>query len=171
MFATVDELSSFLQTDFEADQQITAELLLQLATGRIQGWTNQTLAPVSDDTYETSGWFGRLILPHPPAVPVTVVSVEVDDEPVDYSIDRYHVLRRDRGFDGDTVVTYQHGFETVPADVKEACLKLAVRQMTNPTYSQSVKIEGFSETFQTATATSEQAILAELSRYRQVGVA
>lgn len=176
-FATTTELETFLQTTFDADQTATATLLLEGATGRVQGWTNQQLVPV---TVETAHWWnisvGTLWLPHPPAIPVTVSTVTVNGVGLDaagWRVDRLHgIVRTDRArWYGDIAVGYEHGFAVPPDDVRDVTLRLAVRMLTNPTYSQSIRIEGFSESFQTGATTSEHQLLTELDRYRVTGVA
>jgi hypothetical protein len=174
MFASADDLGLVLQTSFDPSEYATAELLLELAAGRIRGWTGQSIAPAVEETYDVWDAGGHTIhLPHPPTIPVSGVTATADGQPVDVTVDRLHRVRRaDRGrFVGNVQVVYTVGFAEAPADVKDVCLKLAVRQLTNPTYSQSVKLEGFSETFQTASATSEEALLEGLSRFRLQAVA
>jgi hypothetical protein len=169
VFAQPDELAAYLQTEFSAQQDLTAELLLENATGRIRGWTGQTIAPTTTAIrrWRQAG-YGRLFLPHPPAIPVTVTAVEVDGVAVDvWDIDELHSMP---GWWGDVTVTYTHGFPEPPADVRDVCLKLAVRAMSNPTFTQSVKLEGFSETFQTSTELSEDRMLSALAHYRTAGI-
>jgi hypothetical protein len=170
VFATPEELASMLQTEFTPSDWVNAEMVLSNVTGRIRGWTGQTIAPVTSaiHRWRRSG-YGRLFLPHPPSIPVEVTAVEVDGAPVDvWDVDELHSMP---GWWGDVVVTYTHGFAEAPADVRDICLQLAVRQVVNPTTTQSIKIEGYSESFQTAANVSDDALLASLHRYRRLALA
>jgi hypothetical protein len=170
VFASPDDLASLLQTEFTSSDWVNAELVLNNATGRIRGWTGQTIAPVTPavQRWRRAG-YGRLFLPHPPAIPVEVTAVTVDGVPADvWDVDEFHSMP---GWWGDVIVTYTHGFPEAPDDVRNVCLQLAARQATNPTTTQSIKIEGYSESFQTAANVSDDALLASLYRYRRLALA
>jgi hypothetical protein len=177
VFATSETVEEMLQAKFTTDEQISAETHIRNATGRIRGWTGQHISPVTVGVVSVRDPnVVRLFLPHPPAIPVSVTTVVVDGvtlDAADFEVDRVHGLTRTDGsrWTGLVVVTYDHGFATVPDDVSAVCAELASRKMTNPTGSQSVKIEGFSESFSTTSEMSDSSFIASLRRYRLESVA
>ena len=162
-FATAADLEDWLGVGtLDASR---ATVVLDAATGAIQGWTRQTISEVAGDAVELRGtWKPVLELPERPVTAVTSVSVDgvaqtVDD---DYVVVR-NELRRPEGWDSQlrfsvfgpegwggpdvvVAVTYTHGFATVPDDVKGVCLQLAGRMYLNPEAAAMKVIDG--HTFQ-----------------------
>lgn len=151
--ATADELATYLGTTFADDTR--AEMMLDLATGKIQDYVRQTIEQVSGDVVKLKGnWTSRL---HLPEIPVSsVASVVVNGTTYtagsDYTFDGIRTLYRGAvdftvdaadltwadtelhwgGPDLTITVTYTHGYATIPNSLKGICLAMAARGMVNP---------------------------------------
>lgn len=155
---------------------------LEDASAFIRNYTGQLFDAVTDDeiTREGSGRY-RLLLPELPVTAVTEVT-EVDCEGVEtaletttYRADAYGMLRRMDGcvwwLDHDYAITYDHGYETVPADIAAACYVLAEENyiQTGTGAVTSVQIGNFQESYDastTATADLPLSVKATLDHYR-----
>ena len=190
-FATETELEAYTGATIATDR---ATILLDMATGAIQAYTNQTLSLVSSHTITLPGNFGHLLtLPERPVTAVTSVTLGdtalvVD---VDYVWDGKDGLYRgtkvdgilsvngpdylidgwgDWGGPGAVVsVVYVHGFSTIPNDIKGVCLALAARSLSSPDGVNSESVGSYSVSYsRTGGAVS---LLAEekalLDRYRR----
>lgn len=158
-FATPDELATHMGLSFTAEDIDRAQLLLDNATGLIQSEARQTIEKVVGDVAELRGTWSRVL--QLPERPVTAVSgVTLTDpagiavpltEGVDYSWDRLGRLRRlgsiiriPRPLEGywggelaTVALTYTHGYQTAPPDIKAICLSAAARAFVNPEGAQS----------------------------------
>jgi hypothetical protein len=135
-FTTRGDVEAFLQNA----GLITTGLLqdsidraLREADAAIRNYTNQYLSFVEDDTVTIDGG-GRVIFL--PQLPVTeVVSIEEDGEALtvtdDYIVGRYGVIHRvgRRWATGiqNIVVTYSHGYESIPQDITDIATRAASR--------------------------------------------
>lgn len=123
-FATAPELAAYLGHELANEAQ--AELALTLATGIIQSETGQTIERVTDDVVTLRGGpYGELTLPERPVVTVSSVAGELVRE--DEWVWQGGTLFRRYGWPEVVVVTYTHGYETVPLDVKAITLAVAAR--------------------------------------------
>lgn len=167
-FATEADLENLTGQPIETAQ---AALLLDGATAAIQEWTGQTIEAVEADEVTLVGNFTRkLVLPEMPVTAVDSVVVDGDTLTVstDFTWQRHGVLWRPRyanpnapsqrsfevlggaywgGPDREVVVTYDHGFATIPPMVKTVCLAIAVRAMGNPGGVRAEAIDGYSITY------------------------
>lgn len=112
-----------------------AQAALDQATVVIQAATNQTLVWVEGDrVLLDGGGADTLLLPELPVAGVTSLRVEgvpLDEDDFDWSPSGIlrlrgwcrHFPRRSQSVD----VTYDHGFDPVPADLVLACAKIACR--------------------------------------------
>lgn len=142
-FATVADLETFLRKDFavgsETDQ---AQAALDTATAEMKAHMGQNIAQVTADqiTLDANG-AGVLFLPERPVTAVSAVTVDGTALTVANDVDwySYGALYRDRdrgGTWGDerqsVVVTYTHGYATIPDDIKRVCVKRAARILGSP---------------------------------------
>jgi hypothetical protein len=156
-FATADELGSFLGRSLEPGEVARADLLLRLASARIQSEACQRLELVTDDEVHLIGNYSAvLLLPELPVLDVSAVTVRsgwgigssivipsgqilwerrglVQRRLVGVEINGPYVPYGGWGGPYATVdVTYSHGYEVLPDDVRGACLAMAARAWENP---------------------------------------
>lgn len=147
LLATVAELRTFLD-DPTLDEE-RAGLFLRIASGEVRGYTGQLFDYVEDDTAILNGRGTKvLLLPELPVLAVTelleayatgdeaAIDGPLADKPVwewdeDGIIERIDggVFRRRRRW---YRVIYDHGYETVPDEVKSVVLRAAGRAFENP---------------------------------------
>lgn len=145
-FATADELDLWVDDTIVADR---ANLILSLATAAIQRHTGQTLAAVAADSITIPGRLGKFLrLPERPVTAVT--SVTLDGVTItDFDLLPQSVLYRGSGWGDARViigVTYDHGFATIPDDLKGVALDIAARVVNNPTSSVQESFGSYSVT-------------------------
>jgi hypothetical protein len=156
-FATTEELRIELGlTDIDEQR---AQQRLDWATAAIRRWTGQWITLVTDDEVTFQGaWPSRFTLPQVPVVEVT--AIEIDGEPVtDFELfgqalirgtataDRLDYERTGSNWGGDgsvMVVTYTHGYDLIPDDIKGVCISAAARGWGNPQGAQSETIGSYS---------------------------
>lgn len=125
-FATPDDLSAYLGRAVE--NTVQAQLALDLATGIIQAETGQTLELVTDDVVRLRGSSASpLYLPERPVV--SVASIEGDDVRDDEWVHLGEYVTRAYGWPPYVTVTYTHGYEVIPDDVRGITLAIAARLM------------------------------------------
>lgn len=189
-FATEAELEAYTGTSIDSTR---ATLLLDLATGAIRAYTGQTLSQVSGDVVTLPGTFDNaLVLPERPVTAVTTVVVNDLTLAVngDYVWPGSDVLLRGSriatpvvngpdwllggfgdwgGPSAEVVVTYTHGFATIPSDIKGVCLALAARSLTSPDGVNSETVGSYSVSYSrtggAVSLLSEEKAL--LDRYRR----
>lgn len=143
--ATVAELADRLQTTIASGQPTTAaQAALDQASAAIRTYTHQTISAVADDvktfgfarSYGFNNYYFSTTL-FLPQLPVTAVASVVLNgrtlvQDTDYSWDPpTGILQRLNGWwdsaalVNTVVVTYSHGYATVPDDVKDICMDLA----------------------------------------------
>lgn len=168
-FATEAELEAYTGTSIATDR---ATLLLDLATGAIQGYTGQTISRVTNDEVVLVGnWGSTLTLPERPAVAPTAVAIgdTALTADTDYVFDGRWTLHRGTKVDGvlsvngpdylingwgdwggpgaQVTVTYTHGFATIPNDIKGVCLALAARSLASPDGVNSESVGSYSVSY------------------------
>jgi hypothetical protein len=147
LLATVAELRIFLD-DPTLDED-RAELFLRIASGEVRGYTGQLFDLVENDEVILNGRGTRiLLLPELPVLAVTevleayattdeaTIAGPLDASPI-YEWDEDGVLER---IDGGVFrrrrrwyqITYDHGYATVPDEVKSVVLRAAGRAFENP---------------------------------------
>lgn len=135
MYATPDELASFLQQDLDT---ATATLALELASGEFRR-ASQTAFTPETETYTTTGsTYTTLPLPFRRVTAVTAIRVNGVELPVDWTLIG-STLYRSLGFGTSAVfppdrleVDLTHGFTAPPDDVKRAVLESAANIYENP---------------------------------------
>ena len=135
-FCSVQDVALFLQLEIADLAAITScQRAIAEATASIRNYCHQYLEEVEDDTWtfdvRPPRW--NLMLPE---LPVTEVSGVVEDgEPLteddDYQVGLYGQLWRvgRRWAEGIQIVTvtYTHGYDTIPDDIKGVCTRAAAR--------------------------------------------
>ncbi len=150
---TAVELETLLGVSFDSDDEVRADLLLDLVEAEVQGVVHYGLTEVADDVVELEGnWTGALQLPRGPVSAVS--AVEVDGTVVtDWTLVGDRLLRR-RATDASTSgwwagpdvaveVTYSHGYPSSHWRVQAArpvVLRAAIRAWSNPEMRQSVRL-------------------------------
>ncbi|MGA5635076.1 hypothetical protein [Streptomyces lydicamycinicus] len=138
-FATAAELAAVTQAEVDTT---AADLALRSASAIIRNWTRQAITRVDDDV-ATLRVISEcdLILPQRPIVSVSRVRVN-SLALQDWVLSGDRLLRTGgwRRLPGTTTypdpglveVTYTHGWDEVPDDVRAVCLDLASMSVTNP---------------------------------------
>jgi hypothetical protein len=133
-FCTIADVQDFLQ--IEVDEPSTARAITE-ATAAIKNYCHQMIELVEDDeyTFDVEAGRSKLFLPE---LPVTAVASVVEDGETltegsdeDYQVANHGVLHR-VGQDWEAgvqivVVTYTHGYATIPDDVVAVCTRAAAR--------------------------------------------
>ncbi|MEQ9337809.1 MAG: hypothetical protein RJQ03_11520, partial [Miltoncostaeaceae bacterium] len=127
------------------DEQTRAQTLLDMATGLIRSEARQTISLVEDDVLTRTGSPGALLrLPQRPVVPVASITLDGEALAADTWYRVGDELVRTRGHWGqpqqELVITYDHGYDPVPQEVRVICLEAVVRVWVNPG---SVSQEGY----------------------------
>lgn len=168
-FASADELGDLLGESFTGTRLTQAVAQLETASVLIQNSTRQRLEFVADDQVVLRGvWDRHLILPERPVLDATVTAID-GIAPVAGS---YYLLgsalARDGGWGGPGVlveVTYSHGYDPIPDDIRVATLNLAAELLSRPRGVVSEGIGSYQVTYGPETRLG--AVLAPvLSRYR-----
>ncbi len=188
-FATEAELEAYTGTSIATDR---ARLLLDMASGAIRAYTNQTISQVTTTAVMPGNHSEKLELPERPVTAVTTVLIGDTTIPVDtdYVWDGAHTLYRGTKVDGvlsvngpdylingwgdwggpaaKVTVTYTHGFAIIPNDVKGVCLALAARSLQSPDGVNSESVGSYSVSYSrtggaVSLLTEEKALL---NRYR-----
>jgi hypothetical protein len=181
-FATAAELAAVLQAPVDS---AAAELALASASAAIRRWTRQSITRVVDDAVTLRVIdCNELVLPQRPVVSVSEVRVNslvLNDWVL--SGDRllrtggWHRLPGTTTYPdpGLVQVTYTHGWEEIPDDVRAVCLDLASATMANPSMLRQETIDDYSRTFASETlgaGSLSQAHMTLLGDFRRrVGVA
>lgn len=137
-FASTADLGDYLGETLTGTRLGQAIIHLELASALIQNKTRQRLERVVDDVLVLAGtadW--ELELPERPVI--SVASVKVDGvllAATGYRLADSMLIRRTSGWTGpvDSLieVTYTHGYDPIPDDIRAATLALAARMTSNP---------------------------------------
>lgn len=193
---------AFDETDFHAVQ------LLAEASALIRNYTRQTITQVLGDEIVLDGDYSTtLVLPELPVTDVTKLETLESDatwtevDTTSYSFSRAGVVTYTDGWPSwpyysrfpsgvqNIRVTYDHGYETIPDDIRHACVQIAARLYLSTTVTvsgtagavtqQSETIGGYSydTRYDTASATTTVGVSGltpqeqiSLDRYRRVVV-
>lgn len=146
-FATAADLAAVTQrSDLNA---AAAELALASASAVIRNWTRQTITRVVDDVATLRVLHTEeLVLPQRPVASVSQVRVN-SLTLLDWVLSGDRLLRTGgwRRLPGTTTypdpglveVTYTHGYEEVPDEIRAVCLDLAAVSVTNPGYKRETE--------------------------------
>lgn len=140
-FVTAAELASHLGVEFTSEETTRAEAILAGVEAAVQGYTHQTIELVEDDEITLDGNGTDFLLL--PEFPVTACEVSDDGEALvegedeDFVFYRSGIVRRQGGAvwpaeRGVLTVTYTHGYDPVPEDVKLIVKAAAARAFGNP---------------------------------------
>lgn len=164
--ASLSDLSAYVQ---DAVDPTTGSLLLSLASSVVRAQTRQFLSPVVGDKIRLQGGRQHLVLPERPVKAVTAVSglyyattadpfyYDIPDAAALYGplppgiwvLDALGRVLLPRGSLWPPVVevTYSHGFDTIPDDLRAVTLEAAKRQLINPEGYESFGTGGVSARF------------------------
>ncbi|MEU9436597.1 hypothetical protein [Streptomyces sp. NPDC048252] len=153
-FATAAELTASMQTPVDA---AAADLALASASAVIRRWTRQTITRVVDDVATLRIIdCGELVLPQRPVVSVSHVNVNALVLN-DWVLSGDRLLRAGgwRQLPGTTTypdpglvqVTYTHGWDEIPDEVRAVCLDLAASTLSNPSMLRQESIDDYARTF------------------------
>ncbi len=149
-FASVAELADVLHVDIDPEDAAANQALTD-ATAMVRSYTRQTLSFVEGDEVTLDGHYQwDLALPEFPIVDVTeVVEISVWDnaaettlDTTDFRFSKAVLHRLDRRFcEGfqNVRVTYDHGYEVLPDDLRTATLQIASRLYFSATSSGSTQ--------------------------------
>lgn len=133
-FCTIADLEAFLQVVI-GTPNASAEAAIAGASAAIQNYTRQRIEQVANDvlTLTIEVYRSVILLPE---LPVTAVASVVEDGTALTVGDQYRwtsaglLVRQSRPWGSgwqDVVVTYTHGYATIPDDLKEVCKRAAAR--------------------------------------------
>lgn len=134
----------------------------------------------SSPGYGSYGFVQTLQLPEAPVVAVSAISIDGTAlGSSDYYWNASGLLWRPYGFvwgyqSHAVVVTYDHGFDPVPQDIRGVCLSAAARLFVNPVGQEKEMIGNYSTQYSTPTTVVgllEEGEKYELDRYRPVVLA
>jgi len=171
-FATVAELSAYLARDID-NADASATLALSLASDAVRAYIGQDIDLVEDDEVTLDGSGTVLLLL--PQTPVTEVSiVEEDGEALTFDEEYLWtswggLTRLKRPWVSTPrriVVTYSHGYSTVPGPIKAATLALAGRLIDAPAGVKQETIGAYSVTYAAGTPTLGETEARLLDQYR-----
>lgn len=183
-FASTADLGAVLGEELVGARLTQAVLALELATTQIQVWTRQRIERVVDDTITlagTSSW--ELELPERPVISATVTGVDgVEIDEGSYRLFE-GILVRPGGWAGSAIysanwptntgypstveVTYTHGYDPIPDDIRAVCIQLAARGLQAPTGGvRQESIGNYSVSYGDVNDANDP-LLSTLSRYRR----
>lgn len=177
-FATAADLAAATQrSDLDP---AAADLALASASAVIRSWTRQSITRVENDVVRLRVLSDdELVLPQRPVVSVHQVQVN-SLVLVDWVLSGERLLRTGgwRCLPGTTTypnpglvtVTYTHGWDEIPDEVRAVCLDLAAMTLTNPSGLREVAIDDYRRVFASETfgsGTLSAAHMAMLAPYRR----
>lgn len=138
--ASIEDLENVIRTPIPPDGLDAAEAALAAASAAVRRYTRQVLSYVTDDQVLLSGGCGPLYLPELPVVAVSAVGVGgVPQDAAAYAWEASGLLVAlttgvppaptywPYGY-RNVVVTYDHGYVTIPDDVVNVTARVASRQ-------------------------------------------
>lgn len=174
-FATTDDLAAFLNRDFDAGQTAQAQMFLDGATAAIRSEASQRFTREESTALLAGGWDVDLELPERPVVEVAAVKVNgIVLHTGDFEWNTRQLMRRGSligvpiggtdqwgrrpgaalgysmhwGGPASTIeVTYVHGFDPIPDDIRTVCLQAAARPIVNPDGLQAESLGAYSATY------------------------
>lgn len=169
--ASVADLSAYIGREI-AEDDASALLALDLASGAVREYCGQYLSLVEDESITLNGSGTRVVLmPETPVTEVTSVSVSGETlETEKWSWTAEGVLNRISGTwptaARSIVVVYSHGFAEIPAAVKAVVLSVASRVLDSPAAVKQESIGAYSVTYTNGAPTLLDSETGALSRYR-----
>ena len=169
---SIESLEDMLGLTFGAEEAKRAQGLLTLASGEVESYcTAVSLKRLDNDTVSLRGrWGSFLELAGPPIHNVT--EALVDGVSVSYKLTRDGLISSSWG--GPTAIieiTYDHGLNSVPKDVRSMVLSRVVRAFSNP---EAVMQKGIGSDYSVSYAADAEMITAlnksermSLRRYRR----
>jgi hypothetical protein len=200
MLATVDDVAAVSRDVPDADQARVTRLI-ELVSARVQRYTGQTIEAVADDVVTITPHDGDLRLPQRPVTAISSIVVRGDTlDPTLYTFTAGGVVRRtapgtagagafgiSSGWPASgewpwpplaTIVTYDHGYATIPDDLVSVVAELAAQSWLGGDRAAEGKIgesiDGYSESwYRRASPTTawDPAHKAILDSYRRAGFA
>ncbi len=159
-FATPSDLATYMQRDLSAAETATAELVLDLVSGAIRAYTGQTISTATSTAKRLKVRGTKVRLPQRPVTAVSAVtSTATPAVAVAYTWDGFGSIELDTYEHASVLVTYAHGYATIPDDIRAITLQVAGRSFgTTPdtTGVQSESIGGYS--YSTGAATAQGAV-------------
>lgn len=175
MFATVEDLATFLGTDFSAAESATATQNLEIATQVIKDYTGQVLEAEAADAITLDGNGESLLqLPEAPVTAVTSVTLNgiLLTEATDYAWYASGLLEKLHGGWGSKWqsidVVYSHGYAAIPDAVKGVCLAMAGRLMERPVPIEEESIGAYSVSYSAGAEQLSDEEKHSLSSYRAI---
>ncbi len=153
-FATAADLAAVMQAPVDT---AAADLALASASAVIRRWTRQTITRVVDDVAHLRVIdCDQLVLPQRPVESVSQVMVNAlalndwvlsGDRLLRTGGWRYLPGTSSYPDPGIVQVTYTHGWDEIPDDVRGVCLDLASATLSNPAMLRQEAIDDYSRTF------------------------
>lgn len=159
--ATAEDLGKMLGRTLSGDQLAQATLLLDMASDEVRGYlggqqvtagTSTIMVPLRrSDPYEDP-CRAEVWLPQRPVTNVTAVTVD-GDAPVrwwwadDKVFLPYTLWRQGQHRPPIVEVTYEHGYDPVPGDIRNVVLQSAGRVLVNPSQIRSEVVGGISTVY------------------------
>lgn len=165
--ATVDELAAWMQRERDELPE-GAALVLDIASAIVRAEGRQRFTRGTTTVALSPHGRQSIVLPQRPVVSVELVRAggrEVG--PDEWRLWRDELWLIARGA-GPVVITYTHGYATVPADVRAIVLTLAGRMLTNPADLRQESVGSVSVTYAAETIGASLAPIERdaLARYR-----
>lgn len=162
-FASVTDLAALLRRSID-DEDAGALLALDLATGAIRNEARQHISLVEDEDIVLAGrWSSDLWLPERPVIEISSIEIVPSagvSEPLGVTAYQWdgqgHIQLASGSWGGPSAtvpITYTHGFETIPDDIRGLCLQVASRVFDNPGNVAQESIGSYSYSVSTASRT------------------
>lgn len=182
-FASSADLAALLRRTFSAADTAAANLVLDAVTGAIKAHTGQTIEKVTGDVAKLRGtWARELELPQWPVLAVSGIKLNGYTVPTGTWLLAANKIYRGNlpifngpdEWGGDlwittwlgpaaiVEVTYDHGFETIPGNIKGLCLKAAARMFEGPDGATSETIGNYS--YSRTEGVADSALLTEAEK-------
>lgn len=142
-FASPADLAAYLQRPafLVGAETISAQLALDIASSIVTARTGQTFVPVVGDTITLDTYGEDVRLPQRPVTTVSAVTTREKGSTVTTArtVNTDYEVRGDRlrwvglgWWPYEVTVTYDHGYATIPDDVRGATLAVAAEMFDNP---------------------------------------
>jgi hypothetical protein len=122
------DLANYLQQNLD-DYGTEALYATELASAAVRAYCRRSLTYLVDDE-RVLRWRPELVLPDPPIVQIT--SVTVADTAVDWVRLANGTIAVNGTSEDDVTITYTHGFAELPAIIPMVAVRIAARVFKNP---------------------------------------
>lgn len=133
-FCEYTDIENILQITIGADLLTLANFAITESTAAIQNYTHQTLEKVENDTIIVDGNnSNKLYLPELPVISVSTVKLNgiTLEYSTDYKLGQHGILYKLNGTWDSGVqnieITYSHGYDPIPTEIKSVCARAASR--------------------------------------------